>query len=94
MWNSKIHRGGSIGLETDGIWKMEEIYQQLFKKIKKIILVTASVGKDYILIQEKLTDNEYGLDVINDLEGNFVAVFVKQKMAMRIGETDKVIAVD
>ena len=86
---------GSIGLETiDDMEELEEVYQQLFKKIKKTILATASVGDEYIMIQEKLTGNEFGLDVMNDLEGNNVAVSVKQKLAMRAGETDKAITVD
>lgn len=86
---------GSIGLETiEDMEELEEIYQQLFKKIKKTILATASVGDEYIMIQEKLTGKEFGLDVMNDLEGNNVGVSVKQKLAMRAGETDKAITVD
>ena len=86
---------GSIGLET--IEDMEELdiyYHLLLKKIKKTILATASVGDEYIMIQEKLTGCEYGLDVMNDLNGNHVAVSVKQKLAMRAGETDKAITCD
>lgn len=86
---------GSIGLETiDDIEELDIYYHLLMKKIKKTILATASVGDEYIMIQEKLTGNEYGLDVMNDLEGNNVAVSVKQKLAMRAGETDKAITVD
>lgn len=86
---------GSIGLES--ISDMEDLdiyYNILMKKIKKTILATASIGNEYILIQEKLTGNEYGLDVMNDLEGNNVGVSVKQKLAMRSGETDKAITLD
>ena len=86
---------GSIGLET--IEDMEELdiyYHLLLKKIKKTILATASVGDEYIMIQEKLTGSEFGLDVMNDLSGNHVAVSVKQKLAMRAGETDKAITCD
>ena len=86
---------GSIGLETvEDMEELEDVYQQLFKKIKKTILATASVGDEYIMIQEKLTGKEFGLDVMNDLEGNYVAVSVKQKLAMRAGETDKAVTVD
>ena len=35
-----------------------------------------------------------GLDIMNDLEGNHVAVSVKRKLAMRAGETDKAVTVD
>lgn len=86
---------GSIGLES--IADMEELdiyYNLLMKKIKKTILATASVGDEYIMIQEKLTGKEYGLDIMNDLQGNNVGVSVKQKLAMRAGETDKAITVD
>ena len=86
---------GSIGLET--IADMEELeiyYGLLMKKIKKTILATASVGEEYIMIQEKLTGCEFGLDVMNDLNGKNLGVSVKQKLAMRSGETDKAITVD
>ena len=86
---------GSIGLAS--IADMEELdiyYHLLMKQVKKTILATASVGDEYIMIQEKLTGNEFGLDVMNDLEGNNVAVSVKQKLAMRAGETDKAVTVD
>lgn len=86
---------GSIGLETvEDMEELNDVYQLLFKKIKKTILATVSVGEEYIMIQEKLTGNEYGLDVMNDLDGNFIAVSVKQKLAMRAGETDKAVTVD
>lgn len=86
---------GSIGLETiEDMEELEIYYRILMKKIKKSILATASVGDEYIMIQEKLTGEEFGLDVMNDLKGNNVGVSVKKKLAMRAGETDKAITVD
>ena len=86
---------GSIGLETiDDMEELDIYYHLLMKKIKKTILANASVGDEYIMIQEKLTGNEFGLDVMNDLDGNNVAISVKKKLAMRAGETDKAITVD
>lgn len=86
---------GSIGLASIAdMEKLDIYYHLLIKQVKKTILATASVGDEYILIQEKLTGNEFGLDVMNDLEGNNVAVSVKQKLAMRAGETDKAVTVD
>lgn len=85
---------GSIGLES--IADMEELdiyYGLLMKKIKKTILATASVGDEYIMIQEKLTGSEYGLDIMNDLNGKNLGVSVKQKLAMRSGETDKAVTI-
>jgi carbamoyl-phosphate synthase large subunit len=46
-----------------------------------------------LVIQERLLGDEFGLDVINDLEGRYVATLVKQKLGMRAGETDKAITV-
>ena len=86
---------GSIGLETvEDMEELDIVYELLFKKIKKTILATASIGDEYILIQEKLMGKEFGLDVMNDLTGKNVGVSVKQKLAMRAGETDKAVTVD
>ena len=71
---------------------MYKIYPRMFGI--EPILATASVGDEYIMIQEKLGGNEFGLDVMNDLEGNNVGVSVKRKLAMRAGETDKAITMD
>jgi carbamoyl-phosphate synthase large subunit len=46
-----------------------------------------------LVIQELLTGQEYGLDIINDLQGRYVATLVKQKLLMRAGETDRAITV-
>ena len=86
---------GSIGIEiVDDLDELEMVYQLLLHKVKKSILATASQGNEYIMIQQLIKGKEYGLDVMNDLQGNHVAVSVKQKLAMRAGETDKAITVD
>ena len=41
-----------------------------------------------VLIQQFLYGKEFGVDIVNDLDGNFAACFVKYKFAMRFGETD------
>jgi carbamoyl-phosphate synthase large subunit len=50
-------------------------------------LLADRIGGD-LLIQSFIWGEEYGLDVINDLQGRFVTCFVKRKIAMRAGETD------
>jgi carbamoyl-phosphate synthase large subunit len=47
-----------------------------------------------IVIQEALQGEEYGVDVVNDLDGEFVCCFVKRKLGMRFGETDAAITVE
>ena len=41
-----------------------------------------------IIYQEMLTGEEYGIDILNDLKGNYISVFAKEKISMRSGETD------
>ena len=48
---------------------------------------SASV-EDKIIYQECLKGQEYGADIINDLNGEFQNTIVKKKIAMRAGETD------
>jgi carbamoyl-phosphate synthase large subunit len=46
-----------------------------------------------VVIQERLGGQEHGVDVVNDLEGRYVATFARRKLLMRSGETDRAIAV-
>lgn len=86
---------GSIGIEfVDDEEELDIVYKLLQKRIRKSILSAASLGDDYILIQEKIRGSEYGLDIMNDLHGNHIAVSVKHKLAMRAGETDKATTID
>lgn len=86
---------GSIGIEfVNNMEELEEVYTMLLKKVKNTILATASEGNEYILIQEKIAGQEYGMDVMNDLHGKNRGVSVKKKLAMRAGETDKAVTVD
>lgn len=87
---------GSIGIEFPESLKELELAYHLQKiKILKTILKRAS-KKDLdnaILIQEKLNGIEYGLDIVNDFEGNYYGTFAREKLAMRSGETDKAMSV-
>lgn len=50
---------------------------------------SAAVSDDeQIIYQEMLSGDEYGADIINDLDGEFQNVIIKKKIAMRAGETD------
>jgi carbamoyl-phosphate synthase large subunit len=41
-----------------------------------------------VLIEEAAPGQEWGMDIMNDLEGNFMGLSVRRKVAMRSGETD------
>lgn len=87
---------GSIGIEfPETLEELKLAYKLQRIKIKKTILHKVS-KRDYnnaILIQEKLEGDEYGLDVVNDLNGNYFGTFARLKLAMRSGETDKAVSV-
>jgi len=46
-----------------------------------------------ILIQTAVTGVEHGLDVVNDLHGNYACTLARRKIAMRSGETDTAMTV-
>ena len=41
-----------------------------------------------VLIQEAAAGQEWGMDIMNDLEGSFMGLSARRKVAMRSGETD------
>ncbi|MGI6783490.1 MAG: ATP-grasp domain-containing protein [Aminivibrio sp.] len=89
-------RWGSASICVEYAEDPEELnyaYHLAHKRLfRSFLSATSSVATtESLLIQEKLTGTEYGLDILNDLEGNFAAVFIKEKISMRAGETDKAI---
>jgi carbamoyl-phosphate synthase large subunit len=77
---------------------MEELklsYQLQKKRLKDTILSKASEKnrEEAILIQEKIPGKEFGLDILNDFSGNYIGTFVREKLSMRAGETDKAVSV-
>jgi len=84
----------SIGIEfPESMEELELSFKLLQKKLFRSMLATISKtdAENAILIQEKIDGTEYGLDIFNDLEGNNLSVYVKEKLAMRAGETDKAV---
>jgi carbamoyl-phosphate synthase large subunit len=82
----------SIGLEFPA--DMEELqlaYRLVTLRVSRSILSEASKQdlERSVLIQERIDGTEYGLDIFNDFSGRNVLVYVKEKLAMRAGETDK-----
>ena len=47
-----------------------------------------------LVVQEMIEGDEYGLDVVNDFDGQFCACLAKKKLGMRAGETDAAVSVD
>lgn len=92
-------RWGSASIGIEIVKTIEELklsYKLQSIKLKETILAEASkkAVNEAILIQEFIHGQEYGVDIINDLETNYKATIVKKKISMRSGETDKAVTVN
>lgn len=64
-------------------------YSRNTRAVNRTYLKYESAGEEEkIIYQECLNGQEYGVDIINDLNGNYRNSIVKKKIAMRAGETD------
>jgi carbamoyl-phosphate synthase large subunit len=91
-------RWGTTSLEiqyTEDDEELELAYNLVKKRLARTCLaeISATDPERCILIQERLWGHEYGLDVINDLNNRYVCTFVKHKLRMRAGQTDRAITV-
>ncbi len=86
----------SIGIDIiDSIEELELAFKYQHLKLKKSILNISSQDdiENAILIQEGMKGDEYGMDILNDFEGNYIGTFVRKKLSMRSGETDKAVSI-
>ncbi len=65
-------------------------YSKLVKEnvMSSYLKYESSVTNDVVIYQECLKGQEYGADVINDLNGKNKSIIIRKKIAMRSGETD------
>ena len=87
---------GSVGIEE--VETEEELhlaYRLLSIKINKTVMSSFTGDKleNQIIFQEKIDGEEYGIDILNDFDGNYCNAFAREKLAMRAGETDKALSV-
>jgi carbamoyl-phosphate synthase large subunit len=76
--------------------ELELSYQLAKKRIEHSLLMRFSDtdSQPNILIQEHLIGQEFGMDVINDLNGRYVCTFIKRKIRMWAGKTDQAVTVE
>lgn len=90
------------GMGSIGIYKVEneDELDVLYKKLHRDIFSSylryeSSCDADScIIIQQAIHGQEYGIEVLNDFNKEYVATFAKKKIAMRSGETDIAETVD
>lgn len=81
---------GSAGIErVESLHELNLAWEFNNIKLDRWGLRTGNQQESGLLIQQALPGQEYGVDIINDLKGNYQATFIKQKLGMRAGETDK-----
>lgn len=89
---------GSIGMSiAEDEMALLYYFRRNTRVISKTYLKYESAGvpnDEQILYQECLQGQEYGADIINDLDGNVQSIITKKKIAMRAGETDVAELVD
>lgn len=85
---------GSIGIiKACDKKELKAAYSMCMRDIKESYLKyeSESAKKECVVIQEMRDGFEYGLDVISDLDGNYIKTIVRRKLAMRSGETDEAV---
>lgn len=55
---------------------------------------TEVLPENLVIVQERILGNEYGLDIVCDLNGDYAGVLARRKIAMRSGETDRAESID
>ena len=86
----------SIGLAmVEDDQELDFAFMTAEKQIARSFLAQASAATPggCVLIQERLSGEEYGLDIVNDLNGRHVCTFAKRKLRMRAGQTDRAVTV-
>jgi len=92
-------RWGTASIAIDFVEDLEELelaYSLAKKRLARTILAEISMT-DFdrsILIQEQFGGDEFCLDIINDLKGNYICTLAKRKLAKRPEGADRAITVN
>ena len=81
--------GSSAVMRAHGERQLRLATALLTEQVGDAVVADRSPDGADVLIQPLLRGPEYGLDVVNDLDGRHRTTLVKRKLAMRAGETDK-----
>ncbi len=88
---------GSLSVyEADDEEELRVLDRKIRREIRRSYLKYEAAGDPdaCVLIQEKITGRELGMDVINDLSCVYRTSSVKEKSGMRAGETDGAVTLD
>jgi carbamoyl-phosphate synthase large subunit len=75
-------------LELAHEWGLIQVRRSMFWNLSQS-------DRDHCLVfQEQVQGDEYGIDIVNDLDGNYVATLARRKLVMRYGNTDRAMTVE
>jgi carbamoyl-phosphate synthase large subunit len=86
----------SIGVErVDSERELALAHEWWQIKLQNTMLVrfTKADAEDMFIVQEFVEGDEYGMDIVNRLDGRHAAALVRRKLAMRAGNTDRAVTV-
>lgn len=90
------HRHGSASGGFDVVHdqaELEATVELARSQVRRAVGGAWGNGTTELVVQGYLHGEEFGLDIMNDLEGRYVATAAKRKLSMRAGETDRAITV-
>jgi carbamoyl-phosphate synthase large subunit len=82
---------GSLEIFTaDNLEELNVFYKKIKRNIENSYLKYESKQDldNCVIIQQKIKGFEYGVDIINDLDGCYKNTVIRKKIGMRAGETD------
>jgi carbamoyl-phosphate synthase large subunit len=90
------HGFGSLGLtRCQSLDELTWYYQRTQKQLEQLSVYNflSERSNQLVLIQQEVSGQEYCVDLVNDLEGNYAAHFAGEVHGMRAGETDQLTTV-
>ncbi|WP_420177129.1 ATP-grasp domain-containing protein [Kerstersia gyiorum] len=75
-------------IKVDTAAELDTAYKTCTDAIRHSILSNFS-NHETVIIQEYIEGQEYGIDILNSLDSEYIGYCSKRKLAMRSGETDK-----
>lgn len=86
----------SVGINiVSSVEDMQFAYKQAVEAVKNSPITDDSIHdpEDNIVIQQVVDGEKYSVDIVNDLEGNYLTTLALKQLEMRGGDVDKAISV-
>lgn len=89
-------RNGSASVGVEIVHSEEELecaYKLVMVKVKHTPIAKDSLlrPEENIMIEQVVEGEKYSLDIVNDLDGNYLTSFARKQLAMRGGDVDRAV---